>query len=137
MKLSKTEKPKLEERKSLHSWVIGLFVFLLIYVFILIPLDNFFDHSFPTPQKIQKIWSNWFPNVEKVKNDCLLDEQKNPVVSIFGYKQCLIENNIEINNSDIRKVCYLQARDVYLVNNKSKTENQYYLDCVRSQGLPD
>lgn len=123
-------------KRKIKGWIIALFVLVLIYTLILIPLDNAFDHSFPSAQSIYKIWNNWFPNKEKIRIDCLLDEQRQNVISIFGYKQCLAENDVDIRNLDIRKVCYLQAKDEHS-QYKFKSENEFYLDCVRSQGLPD
>lgn len=56
-------KIKVKESR-LKQWLIGFIVLVLFYVFILVPVDNAFDHSFPSVQKIQEIWKNLFSSKE-------------------------------------------------------------------------
>lgn len=127
---NKTIGLKLEPKLKKYNTIVPIIALLFIVVSSFVNYDGL-GH-------IRNVWTHWFPDEEWVKTLCMYPKERGYLQTIGDYKICLKEHNVTVTNIDIRKMCYQQAHDQYLEDKYSnKAENGYYLDCVRSEGLPN
>lgn len=77
------------------------------------------------------LWNFLFPDINREKSDCSVWSN-----TIDDWNSCLQSHNITPDDSDIRKQCETVSESEYN-NDNTTSQNTYYIQCVRSQGLPN